>query len=490
VTVQILLPIGSQPFLSQPKKFLASLMKVVFSSTIELLASCPKATFHSQLLRRSLMAGNSDSTIKVAADITIDGFKVTDSNVVSAFKAVVAEGESTAEYLENIIVLGSKVLGLANAGAGVQKLADGIEDAGKVMKEASRKLSEEINEKVDAITGDDGKLAKLIDSQIEEFVEQLEGLTGGEDSPIRKGIKKQMDEMSKKLVDDFVRQTNEQKAQIAKLLDIQDPTSPLRSLGEKLESVSSDVKEIHTEIAKSEAIAEIVEATPVGGNNYEDVAVKALQLIAGRAGDVCVSTGSVTGRISRSKKGDATVDLKVGGSTYARIVMEAKNSPLSLLEWEREAVGSKDNRAATGFIGMCKYEKDMPNNGRILIIDSQTIVVACDPEKDDAELFALVYQVVKMNTLSTAGSLDGLNLAEVNKNLADAISALTKFDSITKQVSAIKNSADAIFREANSIREGVTLMIESVQKSIQRTLEPEALESAARLALESNDADE
>lgn len=433
------------------------------------------------------MSVNPESSVKVGEELVINGFKIVDTTVISAFNGIVSEGGSAVEYLENIIVLGSKVLGVANAGAGVQRLADGIEETGKVIKQVSQKFSDEINEKVEAITGDDGKLAKLISSQIEEFVEQLEGLTGGEDSPVRKGIKKQMDDMSKKLVDDLLRQGTHQRDQIAKLLDVQDPTSPLRSLSEKLESVSASVKEIHSEITKTEAVAELVEATPVGGNNYEDVAVKALQLIAGRAGDLCVASGDVTGRVSRSKKGDATVDLKVGGATYARIVMEAKNSPLSLLEWEREASGSKDNRAATGFIGMCKYEKDMPNNGRIMILDSQSIIVACDPEKDDAELFALVYQVVKMNTLSTSGSLDELNLAEVNKNLSDAIAALTKFDAITKQVSAIKNSAEAISKEAKSIREGVTLMIESVQKSIQRTLEPDAIESAARLALESSE---
>ena len=115
-----------------------------------------------------------------------------------------------------------------------------------------------------------------------------------------------------------------------------------------------------------------------------------------------------------------------------------------------------------------------------MILDSQSIVVACDPENDDAELFALVYQVVKMNTLSTAGSMDDLNLPEVNKNLADAISALTKFDNITKSVSAIENSATTIRKEAKGIRDNVTEMIEGVQNAIRRSLESEAIEMSLR----------
>ena len=229
------------------------------------------------------------------------------------------------------------------------------------MKDVSAKLTEEITKKVDQVTGEDGDLAKAIQGQIDEFGLQLEKLTGGEDSPIRAGVKKQVDEMAKKLMSDFVIHNAGQRDMIAKLLDVKDPQSPLRILSEKLDSVDTAVKDVQKGLTKEEAITEIIEATPVGGNQYEDVAVHALQMIAGRGGDNCVSTGGVTGRVARSKMGDATVDLKVGGKTFARLVMEAKNSPISILDWEREAVGSKANRAATGFIGMCKYEKDMPN---------------------------------------------------------------------------------------------------------------------------------
>ena len=418
--------------------------------------------------------------IQIDKTVRVDGFEITEASVVDAFKAAEADGQSTEEYLRDIISLGSRVLAMANAGAGVQQLADGIEQTSKAMKDVSAKLTEEITKKVDQVTGEDGDLAKAIQGQIDEFGLQLEKLTGGEDSPIRAGVKKQVDEMAKKLMSDFVIHNAGQRDMIAKLLDVKDPQSPLRILSEKLDSVDTAVKDVQKGLTKEEAITEIVEATPVGGNQYEDVAVHALQMIAGRGGDNCVSTGGVTGRVARSKMGDATVDLKVGGKTFARLVMEAKNSPISILDWEREAAGSKANRAATGFIGMCKYEKDMPNKARIMILDSQSIVVACDPENDDAELFALVYQVVKMNTLSTAGSMDDLNLPEVNKNLADAISALTKFDNITKSVSAIENSAASIKKEAKGIRDNVTEMIEGVQNAIRRSLESEAIEMSLR----------
>jgi prophage DNA circulation protein len=169
---------------------------------------------------------------------------------------------------------------------------------------------------------------------------------------------------------------------------------------------------------------------------------------------------------------------------FSRIVVEAKNKALTKSEWEKEAAGSKENRAATGFLGMCKNLNDMPNGSRVLILDEQSIVIAFDPEIDDPNLLGLVYQMVRMATLSSSGQLDEVNIAEVNRALDDALKALDKFDSITKSAAAVKNSADSIIKEANSIRTSIGSNLGIAQSAISRGLEPEALESATALELE------
>jgi gas vesicle protein len=421
--------------------------------------------------------------------VKIQDFSTSESNIVAVFDAAAESETDLDELLERLLSIGAQVLGMAKADAGVKRLADGIDRSAKDLTESVSKFGSDIQTTIETLTGADGELAKRVKERLTDFSTALEQLTGGENSPIRAGVKKQLEEMSTKLVDDFNRQGATQRDLIAKMLDPQDPLSPLRALSERIENVGKAVSVVQDVLVKDKVRAEIIEVVPIGGNEYETVAVNALQRVAGVAGDNCESTGGVTGHVARSKKGDATVDLKVGGKTYARLVMEAKNSPISKLEWEREQQGSLANRAATGFIGMCKNFGDMPTGTRIMVLDSQSIVLAFDPDVDDWELFALVYQVVKMNTLSTAGNLDDLNLPEINKGLGDAIKQLEKFETITKQVSAIENSAATIRKTSKEIRDEVTQMVESVQRAIQTSIEPEALKSTALLEIEAEESD-
>jgi hypothetical protein len=240
------------------------------------------------------------------------------------------------------------------------------------------------------------------------------------------------------------------------------------------------------EVAVGEAIAN----TTLGGLSYEDAAVSMLQQIATIAGDDCEAVGHLTGRVSRSKKGDAVVDLKVGASVFARVVAECKDSALSKKEWEEEVTGSKANRGATGFIGFCKNLNDMPNKSRMQVLDAQTILVAYDPAIDDIQVLHLIYQVVKFNTLRNTGTLDGLDMAAINQGLEDAVRNLNLFDDINKQATAIMNSGKKIKDDAAKIRDTLTESLEGVRKAIARGLEPDKLEPATQLELTNESATE
>jgi hypothetical protein len=284
-----------------------------------------------------------------------------------------------------------------------------------------------------------------------------------------------------------VAQVANQKKEIADLLDLSSPLSPLRSLSERLDALQGAVAKVHLEVAKEVAVAELVEAGTQGGLDYEVEVVGIVQRLAAMAGDDAEACGNITGRIPKSKKGDAVVDLRVGATIADRVVVEAKNKALSKLEWERECQGSKQNRAANGFIGLCKHVEDMPNASRMLILDSQSIVLAFDPEHDDGQLLFLVYQLVKMNTLSSSGRLDEFNIVEIRKSLDDATKALDRFDSLTKHASAIENSVAKIKQDALAIRSVVTESLGAAQLAMSIESNLEELDGLHPLALEESD---
>mgnify|MGYP006908595464 FL=1 len=126
-----------------------------------------------------------------------------------------------------------------------------------------------------------------------------------------------------------------------------------------------------------------------------------------------------------------------------------------------------------------KHPSDMPNNSKIMILDPQTIVIQFNPELEDFTFLALVYQIVKMNTLNNAGKLDGLDIAEVNINLQEAIRELDEFTELKKTASSVENGAIKIKKQADAIKKGVIDRITRVQQAIAQEFESQALDSGA-----------
>jgi hypothetical protein len=404
--------------------------------------------------------------------------------IVASFNVAIEAGIDPLAHLERLLEAGISVAAFGSNSAGAEKLEATVGHAKTTIEDVVGKVEASIKKQVGELAADDGALVRAIDSVLESVRDEVEEMTAGEDSPFRVAMLTSLTTAQKAIREDIQGQVAKQKKEIAELLDPADPTSPLRALSEKIDGIGRVINEVQIEVASKKAIEAEVAIGTSKGFAYEEVAVRSVQIVAGLAGDDCEHTGNVTGRVPRSKMGDGVVDVKVGAKVYSRIVVEAKNKALTKSEWEKEAAGSKENRAATGFLGMCKNIDDMPNGSRVLILDEQSIVIAFDPEVDDPNLLGLVYQMVRMATLSSTGQLDEVNVAEVKRAIDDAIKSLEKFDNITKSAAAVKNSADSIVKEANAIRTAISTNLGTAQASIGRGLEPEALESATSLELE------
>lgn len=402
--------------------------------------------------------------------IIIEGLTIQEPVVVANVKSAADAGRNPQDSVRSMLVLGAQVMSMSSSSAGAETIEASIGHAKQAIHEATQALDDSVKRQLAEVIADDGQLAKNMESVMSNFRGRIEALTAGEDSPLRTAMLKSLDETQKRIREDVFSQITSQKSHIATLLDPLDPTSPLRFMVDRIESLGKSIDSLKEGLAKETAVAEIVEAGVFGGLDYEMVAVKAIQNIASYAGDDCEPTGNITGRIARSKMGDGVVDLKVGSQVYSRIVLEAKNKSLSKLDWERESQGSKQNRAAMGFIGLCKHISDMPNASRILILDSRSIVVAFDPDRDDLQLLALVYQLVKLNTLSNAGSAEEIDLGEINNSLEAALKSLEKFDLITKNASAIRNAADSITKDAGIVRRQISEELENAQNELMRSV--------------------
>jgi len=411
--------------------------------------------------------------------IVFKNVTVTDPVVVAEFKSAIASGAEATEFALALLEIGARTASLRSNTAGAEKLEASINQAKSAITETAKSLEDAVKKQVKDLADDDGLLIKGIQQLIDTYQDEVEELASGEESELRKAMLKLLREAKEEIAKDVKNTVDAQRKSIGELLDPSNPTSPLKPLASLVQGVSDSLNQMIHDSDKEVAVAEVLEAGIDGGNSYEEVAVSAVQKVAALAGDDCEHTGDVTGRVPKSKMGDGVVDLKVGGKVFGRLVLEAKNSSLTKKDWEKEIKGAKANRGATGFLGLCKHLKDMPNSSKLMIMDPQTIIIQFNPETEDLTFLALVYQIVKMNVLNNAGSLDGVDIADINMSLQDAISELDEFVQLKKNASAIENSAKAIKAQADKIKSGVQQKIGQIQQAIRAGLEPESLESTS-----------
>ena len=419
------------------------------------------------------MKNSNTGIITIGSTVIIQSLELSDAQVVASIRAAEAENHDLVDYVTSSIEIGLKALQATGVNLGIEQLADGISGAEKAMTQASKDLANNLTEKLNALAGDQGTLTKGIAERLQSFSSELEKITGGENSPIREGMKKQLAEMSKSLLDNFNRVSVHQKDDIAKMLDIGNPQSPLRLMSGNLTQLSESVARIQTTLDEAKGRSmEAVKGTRKG-TTYETKAVEAVAEIARASSDEPLATGGTPGK-GTSKKGDGVVRLREGLTVKANLVVEAKDmsskkTDISRLKyWSEQAEGARKTRGAIGFLGLCKNLSDMPGGARIIALDKQgqNLVLAYDPDNGEDEMLALVYQVVKMHCLSVVSSGVEINPAAMNSYVESSLAILDRFENITGAAGKIKTQADVILSSTEAIKDDLTSHLRSMRREI------------------------
>jgi hypothetical protein len=442
------------------------------------------------------MTKSNKGNITVGTTVVIESLEISDPQVVASVKAAQAENRNLVDYITASVEIGVKALQATGVNLGIEQLADGIANAEKAMGKASKDLATSLAEKLDAIAGDQGSFTLGIECYMQEFTKDLEELTGGENSVIREGIKKQLDAMSKALTDNFTRATNIQKDEIAKMLDTENAQSPLRIMSRTIttqgEAMAQTMAQILSAVSENKGRnLEALKGTSKGAD-YETKAIDAISVVAGASGDEPLATGNTPGKRA-SKKGDAVIHLREGLGVKASMVVEAKDMSSLTTDsarrkyWLGQAEGARKTRGAIGFLGLCKNLKDMPGGQRISVLDKlgQNLVLAYDPDNDSPELLSLVYQVVKMHSLSVVGSGVEVNPAAINSYVEESFVILDRFESLHDAVAKIKSNATKVSSISEGIKDELTGHLRSIRREVAGNTEQLVLKADKPLELTS-----
>lgn len=428
---------------------------------------------------KEAMTTNQNPSVTVSGNnLEIHKFSVTDGSIASIFRNAEDNGEDLSVFLANVITIGTKTLGAANAGVGVERLKDIIEAARAAMEQNSKKFDEdlvksttkmndEVAKTIEKLTGEESPLALQVNELLENFAEQIEGLTADEDSPITAGIKKQILEMSQKLIGDFTTQSNLQKTELQRLLNPSNEGSPFAVFSAQLQNVETAVKGLNDAlVAKTAAEIEGKKGT-AKGRTFEKAVADIVSAIATGSGDDAEHTGDDLGLYD--KMGDAVITLRQGLTQVARVAVEAKNKKLTIKAWQKEAAGSMKNRDAHGFIGVAKSIDQMPGGAQLVALDDmgRQLVVCFDPESNQpTEFLALVYQVVKMHTLTAQIGGGEINAQAMRLFVDQSLKQLDKFKRLQSLAKGIQTEAGKIVEESDELWDELNRHLKSMSREL------------------------
>jgi hypothetical protein len=251
-------------------------------------------------------------------------------------------------------------------------------------------------------------------------------------------------------------------SRLAMLLDPTRMNSPLHQfrtevaegfarLNDRLTAMEAAAAARATERAKSTA----------KGADFEDLLELELGRIARGAGDLLDRTGTEVGTGVRSKKGDfvLTIDPALTGGADLRIVVEAKDRPLSMRAARDELREARDNRSAA--IGLMVFTPAHAPAG----IDPFTVIaddVYCviDPEAPDAAVLESAVRLARLLALA------GLREREVEIDAAAVAAALRGIREVMESTRALKSKLTSISSATKDVWTGLDALQANVLQKV------------------------
>lgn len=258
----------------------------------------------------------------------------------------------------------------------------------------------------------------------------------------------------------------------ARQFDPADPTSPMakhaaavaqqqavltRTLAENHGALTAKVEALTTAVsvasAAQKAASHTASVTPLKGVTYADGVHATLQTIASGLGDEYTDTGTVVGRLSRSKKGDGLLTISGSG---ARVVLEMTDSARP--QWNDYLDEAERNRDAAASLGLVRNPAQ--NQGQSLrVLGARRIVMVFDPTQDDPNLLRTVVMLLRTAALAASSRQGADEIATAEEKVTEAIGLLGKIDDIQKAAGAIHKSASKISTECDTFTTGIERLL-------------------------------
>lgn len=352
------------------------------------------------------------------------------------------------EDREEIIRKALKIGLVALKGASTTEKVDYIEKEFNKLKvnveDSMRTTDESIKNNLEKVFSDKG----LLKSALEDYL--------GEGGKLKDLFdEKQKDSAIGKISEIMSKHFDGDGSVVKKLLDSNNPDSPLYLLKKDL---MDTLKNIETSVTVKAKTEELLSKTPQKGFDYQALVAYEVDKIARILEDNVVDVGSTQGNTIKSKKGDiiSKVNPKNTNGKEIELVFEAKDEKLSLGSTLIQLDSAKTNRGADAAIMVFSSIENSPNEcGTFRVYDKERIVCVLDKDSIDPTMLQAAYKVaialayirrVKDEKIDEAVDIDRImsNVNGIREKIKTFSNIKTSLTSVNTYIGNVQSTLDIL----------------------------------------------
>jgi hypothetical protein len=259
----------------------------------------------------------------------------------------------------------------------------------------------------------------------------------------------------------------------SKLAQLLDPTrlhSPMHQFRQEIAAGFKGLEErlVAIEAAAAARGAERARSTAKGAD-FEDLLGSMLGEIARGAGDLLDATGLETGSVLKSKKGDfvLTVDARAARGHDLRIVIEAKDRPMSMRAMRDELREAKENRGGSVAVAVFTPAHAPAGIAPFTVIGGDVYCVV-DPEAPEAANLEAAVRLARLLALASLAEREvELDAQAIGTALTAIREQLEVVRQLKSQLTSISNATKAVWTGLDSMRSAILARVTEAESEIR-----------------------
>jgi len=258
-------------------------------------------------------------------------------------------------------------------------------------------------------------------------------------------------------------------SKLALLLDPTRLNSPLHQFRQEMTAGFKSIEErlVAIEAAAAARGAERARSAAKGGD-FEDLLEAMLGDLARGAGDLLDRTGTETGAVLKSKKGDfvLTVDPRVARGADVRVVIEAKDRPMSMRAIRDELREARENRCAAGAVVVFTPAHAPTGVAPFSLVgdDVYCVIDPDDPERPTLEAAVRLARLVALTSL-VEHEVE-VDPAAIGAALTAIREQLEVVRTLKSQLTSISNATKAVWTGLDSMRATILARVAEAESEI------------------------